>query len=551
LPEHPPAATVEADDTPPEPSAAEDAAVDAPDILVVDDDARNIAAIEVALGELGRRLVKSDSGRSALRQLLEKDFAVILLDVQMPGLDGFETARLIRARSRTRHTPIIFVTAFSRDDADILRGYALGAVDFLFKPIVPEVLRAKVSVFVELQQRTAEVRRQADRLRELERLEADRKLAAERQRWEAEALREENRRKDEFLALLAHELRNPLSPIVTGLELFRQAGFEGEPLKRVHASMERQTQHLVRLVDDLLDVSRVSQGKIDLRSERLDLSPLLRQACDSVRPLIEERKHELICEEVDRGLFVDADAVRLVQVIANLLNNAARYTDPGGQIRLTVARDAGDAVIRIADNGRGISAEMLDRIFEMFVQEREGGKGLGLGLTLVRQLVELHGGRVRAYSQGRGKGSEFVVRLPLAGEAGAAEAAAEEAAERPCEGLSVIIIEDEEDIRQAMQALLESWGLSVQVAEDGGRGVEMILDRPPDVALVDIAMPGIDGYTVARRVRSKLGASAPRLVALTGFGREEDRKRAREAGFDTHLIKPAAPRDLRRALRGD
>jgi signal transduction histidine kinase len=552
LPERPPAATVETDE--PSPASAgfpEAAAGGAPDILVVDDDARNIAAIEVALGDLGQCVVKSDSGRSALRQLLEKDFAVILLDVQMPGMDGFETARLIRARSRTRHTPIIFVTAFSRDDADILRGYALGAVDFLFKPIVPEVLRAKVSVFIELQQRAAEVRRQADRLRELERLEAERKLSAERQRWEAEALREENRRKDEFLALLAHELRNPLSPIVTGLELFRQAGIETDALKRVHASMERQTQHLVRLVDDLLDVSRVSQGKIELRTECLDLSPLLRQALDSVRPLIEERKHELLCEEVDRGLFVEVDAVRLVQVIANLLNNAARYTDPGGQIRLTVARDGDDAVIRIADNGRGIAQDMLDRIFEMFVQEREGGKGLGLGLTLVRQLVELHGGRVRAYSQGRGKGSEFVVRLPLAGEEGAAEADAPEAAEAPFEGLSVIVVEDEEDIRDAMQALLESWGLAVQVAEDGGSGLQMILDRRPDVALVDIAMPGIDGYTVARRVRNKLGASAPRLVALTGFGREEDRKRAHEAGFDTHLIKPAAPRDLRRALRGD
>jgi two-component system, sensor histidine kinase len=549
LSEHPPAATL-AEDPIPEPSG-DPAAVDAPDILVVDDDARNIAAIEVALGEFGQRLVKADSGRSALRQLLEKDFAVILLDVQMPGMDGFETARLIRERSRTRHTPIIFVTAFSRDDADILRGYSLGAVDFLFKPIVPEVLRAKVSVFVELQQRTAEVRRQADRLRELERLEADRKLAAERQKWEAEALREESRRKDEFLALLAHELRNPLSPIVTGLELFRQAGLETDALKRVHSSMERQTQHLVRLVDDLLDVSRVSQGKIELRRERLDLSPLLRQALDSVRPLIEEREHELICEEVDRDLYVDADAVRLVQVIANLLNNAARYTEPGGEIRLTVARDGDDAVIRIADNGRGIAQEMLDRIFEMFVQERQGGKGLGLGLTLVRQLVELHGGRVRAYSKGRDKGSEFVVRLPLAEAADAAEAAAEdEPGETPCEGLSVVVVEDEADIRDAMQALLESWGLEVQVAEDGGRGLEMILEERPDVALIDIAMPGIDGYTVARRVRSKLGASAPRLVALTGFGREEDRKRAREAGFDTHLIKPAAPRDLRRALRG-
>jgi two-component system, sensor histidine kinase len=545
-----PAPEPEAPSDAPADAAAEAAVEAAPDILVVDDDANNLAAIEVALGDLGRRLVKADSGRSALRQLLEKDFAVILLDVQMPGMDGFETARLIRARSRTRHTPIIFVTAFNRDDADILRGYELGAVDFLFKPIVPEVLRAKASVFVELQRRNAEIRRQADRLRELERLEAERRLTAERQRWEAEALREENRRKDEFLALLAHELRNPLSPIVTGLELFRQMGLETEALERVHASMERQTKHLVRLVDDLLDVSRVSQGKIELRSERLELSPLLRQAVDSVRPLVEERGHRLSCEEIEPGLVVEGDAVRLVQVIANLLNNAARYTDPGGEIRLSAARDGGQAVVRIADNGRGIAPEMIDRIFEMFVQEREGGKGLGLGLTLVRQLVELHGGRVRAYSKGRGQGSEFVVRLPLVEAGGVAAAEAEEeGADVPLDGLSVVLVEDEEDIRQAMSALLESWGLVVEVAEDGRRGLDTIVERRPDVALIDIAMPGLDGYAVARRVRSKMGASAPRLVALTGFGREEDRRRAQEAGFDTHLIKPAAPRDLRRALR--
>ncbi|HEX2163922.1 MAG TPA: response regulator [Thermoanaerobaculia bacterium] len=526
-------------------------AVEAPDILVVDDDATNLAAIEVALGELGSRLVKADSGRSALRRLLEQDFAVILLDVQMPGMDGFETARLIRQRSRTRHTPIIFVTAYSRDDADILRGYALGAVDFLFKPIVPEVLRAKASVFVELQQRTAEVRRQAELLRQLERREAERKLAIERQRWEAEALREENRRKDEFLALLAHELRNPLSPIVTGLELFRQAGMENPALQRVHASMERQARHLVRLVDDLLDVSRISQGKIELQLERLELSPLLRQAVDSVRPLIEERRHRLVFEEADRDLVVEADAVRLVQVIANLLNNAARYTDPGGEIRLSVARDEDDALVRVADTGRGIAPEMLDRIFDIFVQEREGGKGLGLGLTLVRQLVELHGGGVRAFSQGPGQGSELVVRLPLAepaaGEGDAAAPGAEE--DEEAEAVSVVLVDDEEDIREAMSALLESWGMEVRVAEDGGRGLELIFERPPDVALVDIAMPGVDGYAVARRVRSRMRDGAPRLVALTGFGREEDRRRALDAGFDAHLIKPAAPRDLRRALR--
>jgi two-component system, sensor histidine kinase len=529
--------------------------VDTPDILVVDDDAGNLAAIEVALGELGPRLVKAESGPDALRRLLEKDFALILLDVQMPGMDGFETARIIRQRGRSRHTPIIFVTAYSRDDTDILRGYGLGAVDFLFKPIVPEVLRAKAAVFVELQQRTAEVRRQAERLGELERRELDRKLAIERQSWEAEALREESRRKDHFLAVLAHELRNPLAPLVTGLELIRHYGIEHEGLERVRASMGRQVRHLMHLVDDLLDVARISEGKVVLRKEPVELNEVVAQAVETVRPLLEERRHELELVASATPLHLVADGVRLTQVVANLLHNAARHTDPGGRIRLSWSCDSDQAVVRVADNGQGIAPELRDRIFEMFFQEREGGLGLGLGLTLVDQLVTLHGGTVRAYSAGRGQGSEFVVRIPIescetaeSGEPRASEAVPEDAAEE-AHGLRVVVVEDERDIRQALGALLESWGHEVQLAEDGRRGVDLILKERPDVALIDIAMPGLDGYAVARQVRGELGAGAPRLVAVTGFGREEDRQRTRSAGFDDHLVKPATPVDLRRALR--
>lgn len=247
------------------------------DILVVDDDPKNLLAIEVALGEIDARLIKAQSGEQALRLLLERDFALILLDVQMPNMDGFDAARIIRSRAKTRHVPIIFVTAFSHNDTDIKRGYALGAVDYLFKPIVPEVLRAKVQVFIELRARTAEVTRQAQQLREMERMEAERRLLEERQRWEADALRlqmeeqqrinaqleEADRRKDEFIAVLAHELRNPLAPIVTSLELIRDRA-QDPVINRAREIMERQTQHLVRLIDDLLDVARITQGKIEL-----------------------------------------------------------------------------------------------------------------------------------------------------------------------------------------------------------------------------------------------------------------------------------------------
>src|SRR5688500_1917677 len=521
-----------------------------PDILVGDDDPANLAAIEVALGDLGRRLVKASSGAEALRFLLAQDFALILLDVNMPGMDGFETARIIRGRERSRHVPIIFVTAHIREDIDILTGYSLGAVDFLFKPIVPEVLRAKASVFVELQQRTAEVARQAGQLQELERREGERRLQEERQRWEAESLREENRRKDEFLAVLAHELRNPLSPMVTGLELIKVYGIEHDGLERVRASMERQVHHLIRLVDDLLDVSRISRGKINLRREPVDLARVIEQAVESTRPVLDERRHELEVEACPDPMHLMGDAVRLTQVVANLLHNAARYTEPGGRVRLSCGRDGEDAVVRIADNGRGIDPEMLGRVFEMFVQAENGGGGLGLGLTLVQRLVELHGGRVRAFSEGPGKGSEFIVRLPLAEVVadGQHEATGEEPGD---EGgaLRVVLVEDQDDVRAALEALLHGWGHHVESAADGIAGVALILDRRPDLALVDIAMPGLDGYSVARRVRAQLGSNAPRLVALTGFGREEDRDRARRAGFDAHITKPAGPKDLRRVLR--
>lgn len=268
------------------------------DILVVDDDPNNLVAIEVALGDLGARLVKASSGTEALRHLLKQDFALILLDVQMPSMDGFETARLIRARDRSRHVPIIFITAHSHDDDAVLKGYDLGAVDFLFKPIVPEVLRTKASVFVELQRRSSEIARQAELLREHERREHDRSLAEARQRWEAESLRringklkEADRKKDEFLALLAHELRNPLAPIVAALEVIRLADADPALLMRSRAIIERQVVHLTRLVDDLLEVSRITNGKLELCRERIEIGAVVAQAIATSEVALQEKRH--------------------------------------------------------------------------------------------------------------------------------------------------------------------------------------------------------------------------------------------------------------------
>jgi signal transduction histidine kinase len=574
---------------------ASDADTRVGDILVVDDNQSNLVAIEVALANLASRLVKASSGEEALRYLLHEDFAVILLDVQMPSMDGFETARLIRARQRTRHVPIIFVTGFDQQDEDVLEGYGLGAVDFLFKPIVPEVLRAKVGVFVELKRRSDEIARQAELLRQHERLELQRRLEEERQRWESDLLRRQmeeqrrlaaevarvneqlkqaDRRKDEFIAMLAHELRNPLAPIVIGIELMESYGLEDALLKRTHETMKRQVEQLTRLVDDLLDISRITSGKIELRKESVSLSAIVEQAVDVARPALEAQRHRFSIEMPDQPIRLVADTVRLVQVVANLLNNAVRYTEAGGEIRLACTRRGGEVLIRVSDNGRGIEPELLERIFDMFVQKREGGPGLGLGLTLVRRLVEMHGGTVVARSEGVGKGAEFEVRLPL-GDAAvieAPEASPDQAAEpsasqatgqtagqtagkatgQPAgKSLRIVIIDDNEDIRDMAGAILQHLGHEVQVAANGADGVDLVLRDRPDVVLVDIGMPGMDGYQVARTVRSTLPNGTPRLIAMTGFGQAQDRQRALEAGFNAHLVKPTTQERLIRVLHHD
>jgi two-component system, sensor histidine kinase len=535
------------------------------DILVVDDDAKNLLAIEAALGALGPRLVKARSGDEALRRLLEQDFALILLDVQMPGMDGFETARIIRERRRTSHVPIIFITAYGRDAEQTLEGYALGAVDFLFKPIVPEILRAKASVFVELQQRTHQVRRQAEQLRELERLHHARQLLEERRRWEADALRiqmqeqvrinrqleEADRRKDEFLALLGHELRNPLSPIMAGMELLRLEGQLEPSLASTLERMDRQTRHLVRLVDDLLDISRISSGKIELDRAPSEVQRFLEDAIDAAAPLISQRAHQLVVEIPDTPLWVHGDPVRLAQVVSNLLHNAARYTPDGGVIHVTCESEDDTVVVRVRDNGRGIPPDILERVFDKFFQARDDGPGLGLGLSLVQSLVEMHGGHVAVASDGPGHGSTFEVRLPRHVPTPAEASASNGAQEQPNgaqANLLVALIDDDSDIRLVTRALLERWGHRVVEAATGPDGVELVVTERPDVAFVDIGLPDLDGCGVARGVRARLGTGSPRLVAVTGFGQQKDRSAAMDAGFDSFLVKPATPQALREAL---
>ena len=530
------------------------------DILVVDDNPANLLAIESSLGDLGGRVVRAQSGSEALRTLLARDFALILLDVKMPSMDGFETARMIRQRKRSRHTPIIFITAHGRDDRDVLAAYELGAVDFLFKPIVPEVLRAKVSVFVELQRRADEMARQAELLREHERREYERDLGEQRRSWDEEALRqrmdelaEADRRKDEFLAMLGHELRNPLAPILSGLDLLKvRQDPKVDPVSvTVQGRMRRQLEHLTRLVDDLLDLSRINTGVIELHKAPVLLQDVIEQALVTSRPLIEESEHCLTLDLPEHPVTVLGDSVRLTQIVANLLNNAARYTDKRGSIQL-VCRELPDAVeLRVTDTGRGIAREILPRVFDMFVQERRGNGGLGLGLTLVQRLVTLHGGTVTAHSDGVGKGSEFVVRLPIARDLAPAveqqPPPASSSGSKP-PALRVVLVEDNDDIRETTKELLTLLGHDVQAAANGEAGAELILRTEPDIALVDLGLPLLDGYGVAARVRSRLGPHQLKLVAMSGYGRESDRQRARDSGFDAHLVKPVALENLMNVL---
>jgi signal transduction histidine kinase len=388
-------------------------------ILLVDDQPGNLLALEAILGDLGQNLVSARSGDDALRLLLQEDFAVILLDVQMQGLDGFATAQLIRSRERTRHTPIIFLTAYEKNRLPVEQAYSLGAVDYLVKPLVPKILRAKVEGFVELFRKTERVRKQAARLRLLERRELEHRLAEEALRQRAELLAEADRRKGEWIAMLGHELRNPLGPLVQGLHLLRAAGRDCRTAEQLLGIMERQTQHIVRLVDDLLDVSRITRGKVRLRPERLDLSRLVRTAAEDRRPCLERAGLTLAVEVPETPLWATGDPARLSQVLNNLLHNAAKFTDPGGSVDVGLTADGArtQAVLTVRDTGVGIEPDVLPRVFETLCQadrslDRTQG-GLGLGLSLVKGLAEMHGGQVGAASGGPGQGAEFWVRLPL------------------------------------------------------------------------------------------------------------------------------------------
>jgi signal transduction histidine kinase/DNA-binding response OmpR family regulator len=688
-------------------------------ILVVDDLPEKVLVLRSVLEELGENIIPAYSGQEALRQALNHDFAVILLDVNMPDIDGLDTAALIRKRKRSAHTPIIFVTAFA-DELHLAQGYSLGAVDYILAPVMPDVLRTKVKVFVELFRLNRQIQQQAEERVTLAREQALRAAAEEATRrssflaeatqtlnksldfdetlrdmlrilvprlgdlaaitvvadpargWQSElawvyppsderhtcrlsaseaphdALRsavdrvlasgkaerldglsvaypprnstpnqpqpqlrsavvlpllargrtigaltlamscsgwryspgdlalaedlagraavaldnarlyhniqEGDRRKNEFLAMLAHELRNPLAPIRNAVHVLRLIGTDEPILAQARDMIDRQVTHMARLIDDLLDMSRISRGKILLRKEPVDLAALVRGTVEDYRASLAQAGLTLETQLDDRELFLTGDPTRLAQVVGNVLHNAIKFTDPGGKIGVTLRAepDGRAAVIAVRDTGIGIEPEMLGRVFDTFSQadrslDRSRG-GLGLGLSLVRGLVELHGGSVSAHSEGLGTGTEVRIRLLLQERAAPVSTAVEPStgAETP---LRIVVIEDNRDTAESLRILLELSGHQVETAGTGQEGVDLARAFRPTVVLCDIGVPGgMDGYGVAQALRQDAELSGTFLIAMTGYGQDEDRRRSQEAGFDVHLTKPVDPTDLQRLL---
>ena len=544
-------------------------------ILIVDDLPEKLLVYRTLLEDLDAQIVEAHSGTEALKRILEGEFAVILLDVNMPDIDGLETANLVRRHKNGRHTPIIFITSYA-DEMQTARGYELGAVDYILSPVIAPVLRTKVRVFVDLYEARAALSlsnqeletRVAERTTELqtsnERLHAE---IAERLRAEAEreallarekVLRAEaeelSRLKDEFLATMSHELRTPLNAIFGWITLLRTRRLDEATQERALETIERNARAQKRLIEDLLDVSRIVTGKVALELVTVDPRRVVEAALETMHPAAQTKGLKIV-PLLDTGAgTVRGDFARLQQVVCNLLSNAIKFTDSGGHVEVCLARRNGEVEISVLDSGQGIKPEFLPLVFDRFRQEdgsisrRHGG--LGLGLAIVRHLVELHAGSVDAQSAGEGKGARFIVRLPVR-EATLLPRMVEApaggmATPAMLTGLRLLVVDDDPGARELISGMLAGFGAQVSVAEGGQAALKLLFAERPDVLIADLGMPEMDGYALIEQVRAldpDFGGKTP-AVAVTAYASPQDRLRALQAGYQNHVAKPVEAEEL-------
>jgi len=544
-------------------------------ILIVDDLPEKLLVYRTVLEELDAELAVARSGTEALKLILHEEFAVILLDVNMPNMDGLETASLIRRYRRTERTPIIFITAYA-DEMQTSRGYELGAVDYILTPINPHVLRSKVRVFIDLYRAHAELasshqaleQRVAERTQELERsnerlqaeiderrrIEREREALLEREqalRAEAEEL---SRLKDEFLATMSHELRTPLNAIFGWITLLRTGRLDGPTEERALETIERNARTQKRLIEDLLDVSRIVTGKVTLELAVVDPRRIIEASIETMMPAAQAKGIHLV-PLLDAGVGpLLGDPARLQQVVCNLLSNAIKFTPLGGRIELTLARRGAEAEITVRDTGRGIKPEFLPYVFDRFRQEdgsisrRHGG--LGLGLAIVRHLIELHGGTVSAASEGEGRGATFTLRVPIRSSAAAGESPGPRppppSGSAPLAGIHVLVVDDDPGAREVIAQTLESLGARVSLAASAPTALTLLFERKPHVLVADLGMPEMDGFALIEQVRAlepNLGGRIP-AIAVTAYATMQDRLRALHAGYQNHIVKPVEAEEL-------
>jgi len=499
-------------------------------ILNVDDNDAGRYVKSRILRLAGYDVIEAANGSAAERLIAERSPDMVLLDVKLPDMSGRDLCARVKANPGTAQIVVIQTSASHIDTKNRVASLDAGADGYLTTPIEPEELVAHVRALLRM-----------------------RKAENERQKA-LDALREADRRKDEFLAMLAHELRNPLAPIRNAVEILRLSE-DRDTRERARELVGRQVRHLSRLVDDLLEVSRITQRKVVLRRSTVALSDVIESACEVARAAYAAEGHAFEVRLPPGETWLHVDAVRLSQVVGNLLHNAGKFTPRGGRIVLEALRDEEGLQIVIRDNGVGIAPEMLPSVFELFSQadrslERSQG-GLGIGLSLARGLVEMHGGVVVAESAGIGKGSTFTVRLPASVIVRAPDPAEREAPRRPLAAggaRRILVVEDNVDSAESLMLLLRSFGHDVSVVNDGREAVGAAMRMRPDVILLDIGLPGMDGFHVAKALRELPETSAARLIAVSGYGQEKDRERSRAAGFDQHLVKPVDPTKLTAAI---